>query len=278
MKKLIALSSALLASSGVLAAVTNGTALSEAKVESSAWEDFKERSSLTYFSEFNDGSVRETVNQNYYYQLVSGRYKLNDTWTARADMRFQTSEGVKDKYQELDPRLGIQGVSYASGNFSVFTLLRLEMAATTASKDVNKLARPRIYNALSYSAGAHSFSTGLEISKWLYEQGKENAASDSDITQMNGFIDVTYRYTVNDTAAFQTYTELGYASRFGKPAGDVIRNWERHLVGMDLNFSKYVKGIVSRLTFYPHLDYRPGDDREAGDLGVGAWISAAFFR
>lgn len=274
MKKLIALTGALLASSA-FAAITNSTALSESKVESSSWQDFKERTQISYFGEVNKQTVDSESNNGYFYQALSGRYKLNDVWTARADLRFETNEGADDKYAERDPRIGVQGVVYANGNFSVFSLARLEIAATDASTDANKLVKPKFYNAANYSLGANSFSAGMELSRWIYEDGKEEADADRLFT----FTDFTYRYTLNDKATFQYYYELGFQSRAGKN-NDFNRNWERMLIGMDFAVAKNVANIISDVTIYPHIDYRPMDsqDTSVSDLGLGAWISASFFQ
>lgn len=274
MKKLIALTTGLVAGTA-LAAISNNVGVSTQKVESSAWQKFQEKSSISYFGEFNDPSMnnKEAVNQSLYYQVLSGRYQLNDTWTARADIRFETNEGVEDKYTEKNTRIGIQGVPYANGNFSVFTLFRIEGATTDAARDAEQIAKPKLYNAVNYSMGATSLSAGLELAKWFYNQGEE-------VGGMNNFMDFTIRYTFNDDVTFQSYTELGLDSRDGKENGDVTNTWERHLIGLDLAVAKNIGNVVKNVTIFPHLDYRPhnAEDTSIDDVGIGAWVSATFFQ
>lgn len=289
MKKKIALLGALVGSAVMsgqaFAALSNTANVSSRNVKPSAWETFKKKSSISYFGEFNDASAInpdtnngvDSTNQNFYYQAISGRYQLNDTWTARADLRLQTSEGADDKYQELNPRIGIQGVVYANGNFSVFSLTRLELGMTDnpqSATDDGRVVKPKFYNAANYSMGADSFSVGLEVSKWLYD------GSNVEDNQLSTFMDVTYRHTFNDKATFQTYIELPGSSRKGKSVGDLARNtqYERFLVGMDLTVAKNFMNIAKNVSIFPHIDYEPANDSKVGDLGIGAWISAGFFQ
>src|SRR5690554_5199182 len=174
MRKLLGLSAYLLAASA-FAATSEAPSISQAKVGSSAWEKFKEKSYFTYFGEFNDHNAVDSKGQNdsWFYQSLSGRYVINDTWTARADMRFETIEGNADPYYEYNPRIGIQGLTYSNGNFSVFSVIRLELPLTNDDPDLHKIVKPRVYNALSYEMGAHSFSTGIDVGRWLYEQGHD---------------------------------------------------------------------------------------------------------
>ena len=279
MKRLIAATSLILAGTA-FAAKTNKTT---ATMTPSAWDTFKEKTSISYFGEFNDQSIDpdedlEAVNQNFYYNLISFRYKLTDTWTARADLRFETDEGVADPYTELDTRLGIQGVFYSSGNFSLFNLTRLEIATTDSSHDKQRMFKPRVYTAANYGFGAQSISLGFEFAKWLYEHGDEQLEKDGGLSKLDTFMDITYRYRFQDWVSFQLYYELGGKTRPTKPTGDLIENGERILIGADFTLVKNFMDIMKNLTFYPHIDYQPDNDREIGDLGVGAWISAGFFQ
>ena len=243
------------------------------------FEDFKEKSYISYFGEYNKGTIGESSSRAFYYQSISGRYKLNNQWTARFDVRMETNEAADDPYTELDPRIGIQGITYVNGNFSVFTQARLEIAAVSASRDVNKIVKPKVYNAVNYSMGAQSFSLGLEVAKWLYESGEENLENDAGYDKLNLFSDFTYRYTFDSKKAFQIYYELGLDAR-GTETSDLTNTFERVLIGMDLTvadslFNDTVKG----LTVYPHIDYRPGnsEDTEHKDLVIGLWVSDTLF-
>ncbi len=287
MKKKIVLLGALIASTALsgqaFAALSNAANLSSANVKPSAWEKFKEKSSVSYFAEFDDKTAldpdtkngTDTANQNFFYQAVSGRYQVNDTWTARADIRMQTQEGAKDKYQELNPRLGIQGVVFAKGNFSIFNLSRVELGMVDSSRKADQIIKPKVYNAANYTLGAHSFSTGLELSKWIYDDTPQK-----EQMQFGVFMDVTYRYTFNDFATFQTYVELPGSSRLNKGLGDLARQqqYERFLVGMSMNVAKNFMNIAKNVNIFPYIDYQPYNDKRLGDLGIGAWISAGFFQ
>lgn len=268
MKKFLVLAGSLLATSA-FAALSTSAAVSKKKVDPTMWEMIKKNTGLVYFAEANDASMEPTEsekeNQGYFFQSFSGRYQLNKTWSARLDLRFQTTEGLSDPYDERNVRVGFQGVSYASGNVSVFTLVRFEGATTDAAKDDKKIIRPMVYNAANYSTGANSISLGVQFAKWLYEEG-------SEVPGMGNFMDLTYRYTFTDKLAFQLYTELGLDSRAGKDLTDVANTWERHLIGADIKVAK-------NISFYPHFDYRPhnGEDKQFSDVGVGAWITGFFF-
>lgn len=275
MKKLIALTSAMVTGSA-FAALSSSAAVSTSKVKSSGWEDFKEKSHISYFAEATKNTVSEESSRAYYYQSISARYKLTDTWTARADLRFSTEEANKDPYSESNPRIGIQGVTYANGNFSVFTVGRLEIAATDGDIDADKMVKPKLYNAANYTVGANSFSAGVELAKWIYQ-------GDAEVPGMSNFMDATYRHTFNDDVAFQVYYELGLASRAGKALGDVTNTWERTLTGVDFSVAKNIGNVLKDVTIYPHVIYQTVDtdetiDNTVEDLGVGAWISASFFR
>ncbi|MCO4754813.1 MAG: hypothetical protein KC478_10050 [Bacteriovoracaceae bacterium] len=242
-------------------------------------EEFNEKSYISYFGEYNKGTIGESSSRAFYYQSISGRYKLNNKWTARLDLRMETKEAEDDPYTELNPRLGVQGITYVNGNFSVFTQARLEVAAVSSSLDVNKIVKPKFYNAVNYSMGAQSFSVGMEVAKWLYESGKENLNNDPDYDKLNLFADVTYRYTIDAKKTFQIYYELGLDAR-GTETNDLTNTFERFLIGMDLSVAdSLLNNTIKGVTLFPHIDYRPQNstDTELKDLGLGLWVSATVF-
>jgi len=243
-------------------------------------DEFNEKTHISYFGEYNKGTIGESSSRAFYYQSISGRYVLDDTWTARLDIRLETNEGVEDPYVELNPRVGVQGLIYAKNQFSVFALYRLEVAAVSGSTDLDRVIKPKIYHAANYSMDKHSFSVGVEVARWLYKDGKDNVENDAGFDKLGLFTDFTYRYSFNDTKTFQIYSELPFSKPGDKEGTYLVNDGERHLIGMEFAVpGTFLGGTMKGLSLFPHIDYRPQNstDTELKDLGVGAWVSAVFF-
>lgn len=237
---------------------------------------------ISYFQETESASTEMGNKKNTIttFRQASFRYKLNDTWTARIDLRDETTDQIEDGsgdvHDRVNPRIGVQAVVWKKGRYSLFTQFLADVVANLHVQGSDRIIRPRIYNSLSIDlTPKQNLAVAFAVRRYIYQPGED----DQYDLQWDGFTEITYRVTMSDLITLQAYYFSPINSRKDHSQFDLIQSEADLDLGVEFNF----KDVG---TFMPYLGYNfqtinetgaDSHDEDLADVSLGFWLSTRFF-
>lgn len=204
----------------VSAMAQSGANISSTNTSQSTWNKIKENASFTYYGEvygrkFDDFSNhdREAIYSSLGlgYRVGKGRltlsprFKLYETTT--------TPDGETRGHAEMiNPRFGYSQLLYKNDNFSIYNSSRLEFGINEAKTERNRLVKIKQYNAISFNLDKrNTLDIGLELSRWFYDGGKEEA----NAVGLGTYFEVIHKYAFTDKVALLSIFEIEHGFGIG---------------------------------------------------------------
>ena len=266
MKTLIALTALTIAGSSLAQTISQGQM-------SVSQKSFKDRIGFWYYGEITKGNAagENTAPDANFLNYVNGSYEISDNFNFNLTLRMNLTDeadenGKGDRFQEWDPRLGID---YNMDSFVNRIRTVVEAPTSRGSQDADKLGRLKLY----------AYMTGKQIDDYntvgaILNYNKDFFQSPEPRQKTRQYY-LTQYFTWTNTALSEKYrpkfelellqnqmagkSDLAFASS----AGD-----ERVLAGIDTD--------LLDINFYPYLYHDLSKVKAADQLGAGVQIFKAF--
>lgn len=266
MKKIIALTVLTLAGS----AFAQTTSTEELSVSQ---KSFKDRVGFWYYGELTKGNAANdnTTPDANFLNYLNGSYEISDSLKANITLRMNLTDesdenGKGDRFQEWDPRLGID---YNREGLINRIRTVVEVPTSRGSQDADKIARLKLY----------AFATGKKIDDYntvgaIVNYNKDFFQEPEARSKTSQYY-ITQYFTWTNTSLSEAYrpkfeVELIQRQTAGRSDLDFKSSAgeERVLAGIDTD--------LLDINFYPYLYHDISKVKAADQLGMGVQIFKAF--